>query len=106
MAKNMIEKLEAFLEADPKDIFTKFALALEYLKIDNKAKALQLFEELIASDPNYVGTYYHLGNLYRSLDRTEDAIRTYKAGTEIALKASDNQALSELQAALMELDNI
>ena len=104
MAQNMIEKLESYLKIDPKDTFTRFALALEYIKLDNLDKACRLFEEIVADDPDYVGTYYHLGGLYYKLKRAEDAIHTYRQGMEIAKKSGDQHALSELQAALLELD--
>lgn len=105
MAPNMIEKLESYLKIDPKDTFTRFALALEYVKLDNLDKACDLFEEIVADDPEYVGTYYHLGGLYQKLNRMEEAIKTYQQGVEIARKAGDHHALSELQTALLELDS-
>lgn len=105
MAKNMIEKLESFLKTDPNDTFTKFALALEYLKQEDLAKALNLFEDILSSDPDYIGTYYHLGKLYQRMDRTGEAVQTYQQGVDKARKAQDMHALSELQAALMELES-
>ncbi len=104
MAQNMIEKLESFLKIDPKDTFTRFALALEYVKLNNLDKSCDLFEEIVVDDPNYVGTYYHLGGLYKKMNRTEDAIYTFRQGMEIAKKTGDQHALSEIQAALLELD--
>ncbi len=104
MAQNMIKKLESFLKIDPKDTFTRFALALEYVKLENQDKARGLFEEIVVDDPGYVGTYYHLGGLYQKMNRTTEAIHTYRQGIKIAAKSGDQHALSELQAALLELD--
>lgn len=104
MPGSMIEKLEAFLQTDPEDTFTKFALALEYQKIGQIEKSKTLFEQITKSDPNYVGTYYHLGKLYFQLGKTEKAVKVFRSGIEVAKSAGDHHALSELQTALMELE--
>jgi tetratricopeptide (TPR) repeat protein len=101
-----IEQLEAFLEEDPDDPFTRYALAQEHLKQDDTEKALAMFEELVETDPDYVGTYYHLGKLYERLDRTDDAIDTYEQGIEVAREQKDQKNLSELQDAKMNAEGI
>jgi len=99
-----IEQLEAFLEEDPEDPFTRYALAQEHLKADRPEKALTLFEELVETDPEYVGTYYHLGKLYERLGRTDDALATYDQGIDVARRQKDQKNLSELQDAKMNAE--
>ena len=101
-----IEQLEAFLEEDPNDPFTRYALAQEHLKDGATEKALSMFEELVETDPDYVGTYYHLGKLYERLDRTDDAIDIYERGIEVARAQKDQKNLSELQDAKMSAEGI
>lgn len=96
-----LKHLLQFYEEDPDDAFTRFALAQEYLKRGEVDKARSFFEELIETDPAYVGTYYHLGKLYEQLGRTEDAIATYEAGIEVAREQRAQKDLSELQDALL-----
>ncbi len=98
--------LLAFYEEDPDDAFTRFAIASEYLKRDNKEAALTFFEQLIQDKPAYVGTYYHLGKLLESLDRTPDAISTYQAGILKASELQDLHARAELQDALLNAQGI
>lgn len=98
--------LLAFYEEDPEDAFTRFAIASEYLKRDNKTEALAFFEKLVEDDPAYVGTYYHLGKLYELMDRKPDAIRTYQAGIQQAGKLKDFHARAELQDALLTAQGI
>ena len=100
----MIKKLEAYLQDDPDDTFSKFALALEYKKIGDFSRAVSLFEEIHDKDPDYVGTYYHLGKLYDELNENKKAVSTYKEGIEKASETNETKALSELKTALMELE--
>ncbi len=102
--KNNIPTLAARIKNNPKDSFSKFALALELIKLGNNEKALVLFENIIESDPTYVGVYYHLGALYVELEENKKALATYKKGIEIANTLSDNHARSELQSALLSFE--
>ena len=97
-----LARLHEFLDDDPDDPFTRFALAQEYLKQDKVDTALSYFENLVDDHPDYVGTYYHLGKLYERLNRTDEAIATYEQGIEVAQKQRDRKNLSELQDALMQ----
>ena len=101
-----LEKLLEFYDDDPTDNFVRFALAQEYLKHDDTEKALALFEELVDTDPDYVGTYYHLGKLYERLGRTDDAIDTYAAGIEQAREQGQQKDLSELQDAKLNAEGV
>jgi Tfp pilus assembly protein PilF len=65
--------------------------------------AANLFSEILARDPGYIGSYYHLAKLYERLGKTEDAIRVYEKGMDEAKKAGDNHALGELRGAYEEL---
>ena len=102
--RQRIEKLKGFLASDPKDSFTKFALAMEYVNISEYQTALALFEDLQENDPGYVGLYYHLGKLHETLDREDQAATTYKEGIAVAREAGDAHAASELGEALSELE--
>jgi len=102
MQSNRLEKLLEFLQNEPEDEFLLYALATEYLRLNETDKALEYYENLVNNHPGYVGTYYHLGKLYEALDRKPDAISTYEKGMEVAKKKRDNHAFSELQAVYRE----
>lgn len=95
-----------YLRDDPDDPFVRYALAQEYLQRGDTAEALRYFEALVDEQPDYVGTYYHLGKLYEALGRADDAVRTYRAGIETAAQASDTHARAELQSALLDAQGI
>lgn len=98
-----IEKLKQFLEQSPNEPFLTHALALEWIKAGNQEAALASFENNKTHNPDYVGTYYHLGKLLEALQRNKEAIEVYEAGIEVARKIADAHALSELRAALEDL---
>ena len=102
MQINRLEKLLEFIKNEPDDAFLKYALATEYLRLNQTDKALAYYEDLLSKHPNYIGTYYHLGKLYEALNRKEDAITTYETGMKVTKEQRDNHAFSELQAVYRE----
>jgi tetratricopeptide (TPR) repeat protein len=103
METNRLEKLLEFIKNEPNDEFLKYALATEYLRLNNAGKALQYYEDLVINHPQYSGTYYHLGKLYEALNRKDDAIKIYEKGMEITKAKRDNHAFNELQGVYREL---
>lgn len=106
MSSDRLERLREFQQEDPEDPFTRYALAQEHLKASNTERALDLFEELVETDPDYVGTYYHLGKLYEQLGRADEALEVYDRGIEIAREQGEQKALSELKDAKLEAKGI
>lgn len=99
-----IQQLLQFLQENPRDAFIQYALALEYIKKGDTDTGLFYFEQLVKNDPDYVGTYYHLGKLYKGIGRKQDALNCYQAGMLIAKKINDQHSLAELQNAHMNLE--
>ena len=102
MEISRLDKLLEFIKNEPNDEFLKYALATEYLRLNQVDKSLAYYEDLIQNHPNYSGTYYHLGKLYEALNRKDDAIKTYETGMQITKAKRDNHAFSELQAVYRE----
>ena len=102
MEISRLDKLLEFIKDEPNDEFLKYALATEYLRLNEGDKALSYYEDLVNNHPNYTGTYYHLGKLYEALNRKDDAIAVYEKGMEITKAKRDNHAFSELQAVYRE----
>lgn len=98
-----MEKIREFLAASPSDNFLRHALALEYLKLGEDSKARELFEAILLSTPDYIGSYYHLAKLLEKLGESKLAVEWYEKGMAAAKKAGDNHAYNELQAAYEDL---
>jgi len=93
-----IEQLLKFLEEDPNDVFSLYALALEYKK-SNPAEAMNLFSQLLTNHPDYLPTYYQAGAALEELGKTDEALEVYQKGVALARKLNDAATLRELQAA-------
>jgi tetratricopeptide (TPR) repeat protein len=95
--------LRQFIKDNPEDMFSRHALALEYIKMGDDAEAEMLFKEILEKNPAYVGTYYHLGKLLERAERLDEALVIYENGMQEAEKEHDNHALRELKAAYNQL---
>jgi Tfp pilus assembly protein PilF len=103
MNKERAARLREFLDADPSDSFSRFALALEYINAGDTDSARGHFEYIREHDPGYVGLYYHLGKLYQSAGQDDLAEQTFRTGVRTADEAGDGHAAKELKEALAEL---
>ncbi|MEP1152517.1 MAG: tetratricopeptide repeat protein [Balneola sp.] len=99
-----ISTLAQQVKKNPDDSFSKFALALELLKVNQQEKALSLFKNIQLADPDYVGVYYHLGKLYEELGKNNLALSCYKDGIVVTNRLKSLHAKSELQGALINLE--
>ncbi|PHN07505.1 tetratricopeptide repeat protein [Flavilitoribacter nigricans] len=98
-----LEKLLHFLGENPGDNFILFAIAKEYEKMGDDDRALTYFEKLREENAAYVGLYYHLGKLWERKAEPAKAFRIYTQGMDIARRAGDQHALSELAGARLIL---
>lgn len=95
-----------FLEQDPDDSFTRYAVAMEYMGARDFAQARDYLLALRERDPGYVATYYQLGQVFTALEEWDSAEEAYSAGIGVSRTAGDLHAMSELQAALDELETL
>lgn len=93
------------LKTDPKDSFLCYALALEHEKESQTKEAIDIIEELVRNDPNYLGAYYKLGQLYEQLNKAEKAIDIYQTGIKLANEKKDNKTKGELEEALWLIED-
>ncbi|MFL6275972.1 MAG: tetratricopeptide repeat protein [Blastocatellia bacterium] len=102
--KSRREMLEEFLAADPADIFSRYALALELEKEQRAAEAIRELRAVIERDAAYVAAYYHLGRMLAQAGEITEAREVYLAGLDVATKAGDRRTRGEIQDALDSLD--
>ena len=95
--------LTEFIQSNPHDLFSKHALALEWIKQGDDEKALNIFTEILSIDPQYIGSYYHLAKLQERNQDLQAAIKTYHMGIKVAESIRDLHALRELKSALQKL---
>jgi Tfp pilus assembly protein PilF len=99
-----IEALKSFLLKNPADLFSRHALAMEFIKRGDDAAARDMLESVLQIDPGYIGSYYHLGKLLERSGDESAAADVYRKGMEMAKAAGDRHAFGELQTALSLVD--
>ena len=92
------------LKNEPYDSFLNYALALEYNKLDEPQKAIDLIEKLLDRDKNYLGAYYQLGKIYENNLQLDKARDVYNKGIIIAQQQKNNKTREELKRAILILD--
>jgi tetratricopeptide (TPR) repeat protein len=105
MNSSRLEALKKFLEEEPNDIFTRYAIALEYASMQNLPEAIAKLEEVIAFDPNYVPAYQQLGSYLRQAGRKDDALKILERGIQVAALVGDTHAQGEMQEAIDDLED-
>ncbi|MDX1591955.1 MAG: hypothetical protein R3283_08330 [Balneolaceae bacterium] len=95
-----IKQLAVYVQKNPNDSFSKFALALELMKRNEVSKSRVLFESILKQDPDYLGVYYHLGRLYEILDQKDQALSLYRKGVELARSQNNQRTETELKDAI------
>ena len=98
-----IEQIKTFLNDTPNDAFLNYALATEYVALGDDDKALEIFLKLVAEQPDYSATYYHLGKLYERIDEDDKAEKAYEQGLEVTKRLGEKHAHGELRGAYEEL---
>ncbi|MBS1494219.1 MAG: tetratricopeptide repeat protein [Bacteroidetes bacterium] len=98
-----IETLLNLLEQNPGDEFTKYALALEYVSLQETDNAEKYLKELIAVSPGYLATYYQYGKLLEDKGEVDEARKIYNQGLFVATSQDDLHTKAELQDALDNL---
>jgi lipopolysaccharide biosynthesis regulator YciM len=92
-----------YLKEDPNDTFSRYALALEYVKSNQDDVAAIHFAHLNQEHPEYLAAYYHYGKLMVRRGEPEQAGKIFTAGLEVAKKSGDRHTFNELAGALEEL---
>src|SRR5260370_28963007 len=94
-----LEILQSLVAQNPKDSFSRYGLAMEYANSGSLDKAVEEYELLLSSNPDYAAAYYHGGQALEKLGRLDDARRMYQRGIETTRRTGDAHTNSELQAA-------
>jgi len=102
MNAERLTQLKKYLEENPQDPFSIYALALEYQKTDLK-QAQEYFETLLKDHSDYTPTYYQAAKLYQALEKFSRAKEIYLKGIEVCQKAGETKAVQELRNAYQEL---
>jgi len=98
-----IAQIKEFLKESPEDTFLNYALAIEYIGLQDFNKAKLIFEQLLLNNPEYTATYYHYGKLLLKEGKKEEAIEIFNMGIKKADFNKELHTSAELRSALNEI---
>jgi tetratricopeptide (TPR) repeat protein len=100
---NRIDVLSKLIEADPGDSFSRYALGLEYVSLNDYDEAQKEFNFILNNDPQYLPVYYQLGKVFEFTGDSDKALKIYQQGLYVASSQNDLHTKSELQDAIDSL---
>lgn len=99
-----INMLLEILVREPDDVFTNYALAIEYSSEGDSNKAEKQFLKVLELDKDYLPCYYQLGKLFEKQNNAGEALSYYKKGLELAKAQKNNKAINEINEAIWMLE--
>ena len=88
------------VEQNPADAFSRYGVAMEYVRQGDLAGAAEQFRLLLEHNPTYAAGYFHGGQTLEKLGSIEEAKAIYAKGIEVTTATGDAHTRSELQGAL------
>lgn len=105
MTGSKIEKLQAFVLANPNDSRARFFLASELFRASEWEAAATSFEAYLASNPADPGSARkNLGLCFERLGRDSDAAAAYRRAVDEALACGHSGLAEEIRALLEDLE--
>lgn len=98
--KSRLEQFKEFVEMDPTDTFSRYALAMEYAGEGKYEDAVSHFREVIRLDPGYSAAYFQAGLACQKAGKIDDAKHMLESGIAAAEKKGDWHARDEMKATL------
>jgi tetratricopeptide (TPR) repeat protein len=97
------ERIERLLEADPSDVFLRYALALEWVSQGDLGRGLEMLSALAAAPLEYVPAFHMAGRHLAAAGRIEEARSVLRDGIEAAREQGESHAAAEMAELLVSL---
>lgn len=91
------------LQDDPKDVFLRYALAMELDSAGLLAESLAAYQQLMADQPPHVPSFFRAGQLLARMGESPQAAQTLQRGIEWARDQGDMHAAEEMNELLQSL---
>lgn len=101
--KTRRQMLEEFVARKPDHVFSRYALAIEYMNAGDSEAAEDHFRELLRRDSSYVPAYLIYAQFLARESRAAEARTVLNRGIAAATQANNSHALSEMQSLLSTL---
>src|SRR5260370_18049767 len=94
---NRLEILKTMVAQNPGDSFSRYGLAMEYANSGSLDRAVEKYELLLSSNPDYAAAYYHGGQALEKLGRLADPPPMDQRGIATTLRPARDHTTSQLQ---------
>lgn len=98
-----VKLLEQFIQEDPQDAFSRYALALE-LADEDPERATSILLALLKDNPQYVPAYYQAALLLLDQNRLEETKIVLAEGIKMAAQQNNHKTIAELKQLQDELN--
>ena len=98
-----IATLSEILRQNPADTFARYGLAMALASANQPESALEEYNSILASSPDYVPAYQMSAQLLLQLGRIDQARERLQQGLAVAERTSNAHAASELAAMLEDI---
>lgn len=102
--KSRLEQFKEFVELDPTDTFSRYALGMEYMGAGNYPEAIAQFDEVIHLNSTDSAAYFQAANVCEILNENDRAKDYLRKGILAAEQKGDKHAKDEMTAALEKLE--
>jgi tetratricopeptide (TPR) repeat protein len=102
--ESRVAALKEILSANPDDAFARYALGLEYSGSGETDAALNEFQRLLASHPDYTNGYFMAAQTLARAERKNEAQSLLQQGIACAQRTRNQHAQAEMEAMLDELE--
>ena len=102
--KSRLEQFKEFVELDPTDTFSRYALGMEYMGAGDYQQGIEQFDEVIRLDSTDAAAYFQAANACEILNENDRAKDYLRKGIQAAEKKGDKHAKDEMTAALEKLE--
>lgn len=99
-----LEQLLQFHQADPKDPFCTYGIAMEYAKQGQLGQAIEWLDKTLVIDARYCYAYYHKAHLQAEQGNIVAAREVLGRGMAIAQQTGDGHAYNEMAELLASLE--
>jgi tetratricopeptide (TPR) repeat protein len=102
--KSRLQQFKEFVEMDPADTFSRYALGMEYMGIGEFDNAIEQFQEVTRIEPANAAAYFQTANACERLNDINRAEEFLRKGIQVATEKGDRHAKDEMTAALEKLE--
>lgn len=99
-----VQRFEALLAAGKDSALLRFSLGSQYLKLEDRGRAIGHLRAAVALDRDYSAAWKLLGKALAEHGERSGAIEAYREGIEAAGRRGDKQAAKEMQVFLRRLE--